>query len=69
MEERKYFRTIDNPENGDMMRIDEWDVALLCGMITNWDGSGYWVKDNLISDDEAFSTPQLDATHVVWYNK
>lgn len=33
------------------------------------DGIGYWVKDGLISHGNIFSTPRLDATHIVWYNK
>ncbi len=36
---------------------------------SNFDGSGYWVKDGKKSRDEIFSTPRLDATHIVWYNK
>jgi hypothetical protein len=36
---------------------------------SNYDGSGYWVKDGKKSRDEIFSTPRLDATHIVWYNK
>ena len=36
---------------------------------SNNDGSGYWVKDGKKSNDEIFSTPRLDATHVIWYNK
>jgi len=36
---------------------------------SNWDGHGYWVKDNKQSNDEIFSTPRLDATHIIWFNK
>jgi hypothetical protein len=39
------------------------------GCICDDDGFGYWVKDGLKSFDDVFSTEQLDATHVVWYNK
>jgi len=54
---------------GDLFTIEEWNEAIETGWITNWDGSGYWVKDGKESDDEVFSTPQEDATHIAWYNK
>jgi hypothetical protein len=53
----------------DIYTVEEWNRTVDGGWLTNDDGSGYWMKDCLKSTDEVFSTPQLDATHVVWYNK
>lgn len=49
--------------------LKEWENMIRLGVVWNDCGSGYWVKDNLASRDEVFHTPQLDATHVVWYSK
>lgn len=64
----RYTKKID-PKLGDIFTVAEWKKSVRDGYFTNWDGSGYWVKDNLSSDDEVFSTRSLDATHVIWYNK
>lgn len=53
----------------DIYTVEEWEQAIKEGAFCNYDGNGYWVKDGLESRDEVFSTPKLDATHVVWYNK
>ena len=66
---RNYYRQLDNKWDDDIYTVEEWNAAVESGMFTNWDGSGYWVKNDLKSDDEVFSTLQEDATHVVWYNK
>ncbi len=65
----RYTEKLDKDWDDDIYTIEEWKDAVNDGWITNYDGSGYWVKDGLKSRDEVFSTPQLDATHVVWYNK
>lgn len=65
----RYTKKLDKDWDDDIYTIEEWDKAVDDGWITNDDGSGYWVKNGLKSRDEVFSTPQLDATHVVWYNK
>ena len=50
--------------------IGQWNEIIRLGIIWNDCGCGYWMKDDIISNDEVFSTPQpLDATHVVWYSK
>ena len=36
---------------------------------STWDGHGYWVKGSKQSSDEIFSTPRLDATDIIWFNK
>lgn len=64
---RNYFKKID--EYAEIFTIDEWNDPINNICFTSWDGSGYWIKNNLRSNDEVFSTPQLDATHVAWYNK
>lgn len=54
----------------DVMTAEEWNKAVEDGWFNNYDGSGYWVKDGKeCMDAEVFNSPQLDATHVAWYNK
>ena len=67
LDERDYHFGIDPYD--DIFTVEDWNEAVFDGVFTNTDGSGYWVKDGLASRDEVFSTPQLGATHVVWYNK
>jgi len=55
--------------DADVMSIKEFEKLKKAGAITNYDGSGYWVKDGKESDDEVFHSKQEDATHVAWYNK
>jgi len=64
---RIYYKKLDKGD--DVYTIEEWNETIKEGSIMNEDGCGYWMKDNLISNDEVFNTKQLDATHVVWYNK
>lgn len=62
----KLIEDIDN----DIYTVDEWlkNVKNIC--CCNYDGSGYWIKDGFIcEEDEVFSSEPLDATHVIWYNK
>ena len=66
-EHREYGREV--PDYADLMTVEDWKSAVADGCFCNYDGSGYWVKDNMESRDEVFGTPQLDATHVAWYNK
>jgi ribose-phosphate pyrophosphokinase len=65
----RYVEPIDSRWDDDIYTIEQWNKVLSDGWIHNDDGSGYWVKDGMKSSDEVFSTGQLDATHVVWYNK
>lgn len=65
----RYTKKLDKDWDDDIYTIEEWNKTVEDGWICNDDGSGYWVKNGLKSGDEVFSTPQLDATHVVWYNK
>jgi len=66
---RKYEEPLDEELDDDIYTIEEWENVVNEGFINNNDGSGYWVKDGFKSNDEAFSTRRLDATHVTWYNK
>lgn len=52
-----------------IMTVAEWKQAVSLGTIRRDDGLGYWVKGNYESLDEAFVTPQEDATHVAWHKK
>lgn len=65
----RYTKKFDKEWDDDIYTVDEWNKTVEDGWICNDDGCGYWMKDGLKSNDEVFSTPQLDATHVVWYNK
>lgn len=64
---RQYTKEI--PKYGDVMHIKTWKEATESGMITKYDGIGYWAKDGKMSNDSVFSTGQKDATHAVWFNK
>lgn len=72
---RQYTRELS--KYGDVMDAEQFEKDLaeekntgytILGFST-WDGHGYWVKDNKQSSDEIFSTPRLDATHIIWFNK
>lgn len=65
----RYTRKMLIDPEDDIMTVDEWNEAVKDGWFTNYDGFGYWCKNGFQSDDEVFSTPQLDATHVIWFNK
>lgn len=54
-------------DDADLMTIEEWEHSK--DLFSNFDGVGYWVKENLRSNDEVFLTDRKDATHVVWYSK
>ena len=64
---RPYTILVDDED--DVYTIEEWNDVVSDGSITNDDGCGYWAKNGMMCRDEVFSTPQSDATHVVWFNK
>lgn len=68
---RQYLRKIDFDEDYDMdlMSVEVWNNCVSSGHFCTLDGSGYWVKNDMASTDEVFSTDQLDATHVLWFSK
>jgi len=67
-DERLYDEEI--PDYGDLMTAEDWNAAVEDGSFITTDGCGYWVKNGkLCHEDEVFSSPQLDATHVMWFNK
>ena len=65
----RYTKKLDKVWDDHIYTIEEWNKTVKDDSICDDDGNGYWAKDGLKSNDEVFSTPQLDATHVVWYNK
>lgn len=67
----RFYDEVLDPEFDDhIMTVDEWNESLELGLYGNYDGTGYWVKEGkACRDAEVFHSPQLDATHVVWYNK
>ena len=75
MSNRNYLRELS--KYGDVMDAAQFEKDLaeeketgytILGF-SNDDGSGYWVKEGKQSSDEIFSTPRLDATHIIWFNK
>lgn len=56
-------------KGAEVLTIENFNTSVENKELTKWDGHGYWVKDGMESDDMVFSDPQLDATHVSWYNK
>jgi hypothetical protein len=67
---RRYKKLLSHFEPDiDLYSAEEWLSAIEDGAFSTTDGIGYWVKDSMVSDDEVFSTPQLDATDVLWFNK
>lgn len=68
---RKYNEMIetDTEMSGELFAVDDFIIDVNSGCFGNYDGSGYWVKNNLRSQDEVFSTPREDATHVLWFSK
>ncbi len=63
---RTYNRPV--PTYAHLMTVEEW---LLSKNVSfgNYDGSGYWVKDDMICNDEVFTSNPQDATHVAWFDK
>ena len=66
---RIYSAKLDDDEFGDLFTVNEWLSEVKNIWCSNYDGSGYWVKDGYVSNDEVFSSEPEDATHVIWYNK
>lgn len=66
---REYTKDIHDEDEPELYPVLVWNNIVDSGMFGNYNGSGYWVKDSKISDDEVFHSPQLDATHVIWYSK
>ncbi len=67
---RIYDKKHEPNEDDDIYSVKEWieEIKNIC--CRNDDGSGYWMKDGYINDnDEVFSSEPEDATHVIWYNK
>lgn len=64
---RQYNREV--PDYADIFTVEEWNQSVKDGWFNNYDGDGYWVKDNMQCSDEVFSSQPEDATHVAWYNK
>lgn len=66
---REYIKEIIQDEDTEIYPVSIWNELVQLGMIGNYDGCGYWMKDGKTSRDEVFCTPPFDATHVVWYAK
>ena len=65
-----YQYTDEIPSYGDLIPIEDWLENVANGLFINFDGSGYYCKDDKMNrKNEVFSNPPLDATHVCWFNK
>lgn len=53
----------------EVLTVEKFNNSVEEKKLTKWDGHGYWMKDGMESEDMVFSDPQIDATHVSWYNK
>lgn len=65
----RYTEKIPKSEYRFLKTVEVWEDYEDNGGIVDEDGFGYWVKDGYASRDDVFSTPKLDATHVIWHNK
>jgi hypothetical protein len=63
---REYTKT---PRKSEIIEAEKFNLAVEKKEITKWDGHGYWMKDGKESENMVFADPQLDATHVSWYNR
>jgi len=66
---RKYVEKIEFDGDCEFFDVEAWEECVRRGCFNTSDGSGYWCKDGFINRDEVFSSPMLDATHVMWFNK
>jgi len=68
---RTYNKAIDQEDIEDSLyTVEEFNNMKKSGYITSYDGFGYYARNNHCNEnDEVFSNPPLDATHVLWYNK
>jgi len=66
---RTYEHKIIFDEETDLMSAEAFWEGVDCGAFNEYQGERFWVKDNIRSNDSPFSTPQSDATHVLWFNK
>ena len=60
---------LNKPIEAEIYTVKEFNEQVNNNVIKFDDGSGYWMKDGMESNDEVFINQQLDATHVAWYNK
>lgn len=60
---------------GDVMTLDKFIANVECGGFIDYDGTGYYAKENLISNISISPTDILDKNYrtdhdyVVWYNR
>jgi hypothetical protein len=67
--EHLYGKDLNDCAKGRLYTVEDWNQSVEDGDMDSDDGTGYWCRDGMRSDEEVFRTEQLDATHVVWYNK
>jgi hypothetical protein len=66
-EPNKRIYDVELTKYDNILTIDKWNLAVEEKRTINI--IGFWVKNNMSCNDEALETPQLDATHVVYYQK
>lgn len=52
-----------------LFTVYEFNNMVNEGLLSDDDGTGYWVKNQFASTDKVFNTAQLDAEYVLWFNK
>lgn len=66
------------PDFADLFTLEEFNQAVSAGVITDYDGSGYYAKeiDGVMIENSKYDplvfpdiADKLGATHVAWYNK
>lgn len=56
------------PDYAEMIPVEEWEAGESVGLYQIADGSGYWVRNGMQSNDSVHTTDKEDATHVAWYS-
>ena len=67
--EHLYEKKLGECVEGELYTVEEWKHSVDTGCFNSDDGTGYWCRDGMRSDEEVFRSKPLDATHVMWYNK
>jgi hypothetical protein len=66
----------DIPDYADVMSVDEWLHAVECGGFIDYDGHGYYVRDDKMDRNQLAKPstakeqpPKEGYTHVAWFNR
>jgi hypothetical protein len=62
-------------ENGDVMSIDQFIKSVNCGLFTDYDGFGRYIRDGKESNIEIYPSDvkhnslRADFTQIIWFNR